>query len=136
MAARENLGLTLLQAAIGAARDAAEAIMAVYACDFEVRHKGDASPVTEADERAEAAILPVLARCSPGIQVISEEAAGKAALPVPQRRFWLVDPLDGTREFVSRNGEFTVNIALIEDGRPVLGVVLAPVLGRLYAGWE
>src|SRR6266496_4272515 len=89
---------------------------------------------TEADHRAEALILPALARITPGLQVVSEEAASAARIPVVAERFWLVDPLDGTKEFINRNGEFTVNIALVENGRPVLGVVLAPALNRLFAG--
>lgn len=124
----------LFEAALAAARDAAVAIMAVYATDFEVRGKDDASPVTAADEAAEAVILAALARCAPDIPAVSEEAAARGDIPRTGERFWLVDPLDGTKEFISRNGEFTVNIALIEQGRPVMGVVLAPALDRLYAG--
>ncbi|TMH96724.1 MAG: 3'(2'),5'-bisphosphate nucleotidase CysQ, partial [Betaproteobacteria bacterium] len=77
---------------------------------------------------------PALARITPGLQVVSEEAASAGRIPVVAERFWLVDPLDGTREFVNRNGEFTVNIALVERDTPVLGVVLAPASGRLFAG--
>ncbi len=121
------------------ARQAGAVVMGVYATDFAVRGKGDTSPVTEADERAEAVILAGLARLAPGIPVVAEEAVAAGCMPdVSGGRFWLVDPLDGTREFVSRNGEFTVNIALIEHGAPVLGVVLAPAVGgpagRLFAG--
>jgi len=119
------------------ARRAGEAILAVYATDFAVRGKADASPVTEADERAEALIVPALQALAPDVPVVAEEAVAAGRVPVVGRRFWLVDPLDGTKEFVSRNGEFTVNIALIEDGTPRLGVVLAPALGpggRLFAG--
>ena len=108
--------------------------MAVYATDFSVRGKGDASPVTEADERAEALILAGLADLDPVLPVLAEESVAAGRVPELGARFWLVDPLDGTKEFISRNGEFTVNIALIENGAPVLGVVLAPALGRLYAG--
>jgi 3'(2'), 5'-bisphosphate nucleotidase len=124
----------LLPAVIGIARRAGAAIMAIYAEDFAVRQKDDASPVTAADEAAEAIILPALQALTPDIPVVSEEAASAGHVPEIGRRFWLVDPLDGTREFIKRNGEFTVNIALIEDGRPVLGVVFAPALERLYAG--
>jgi 3'(2'), 5'-bisphosphate nucleotidase len=124
----------LLESLLPVARAAGEEILQVYATEFEVRDKDDASPVTEADERAEALILPELATLTPDVPIVSEEAAAAAALPTAGSRFWLVDPLDGTKEFVSRNGEFTVNIALVEDGRPVLGVVLCPALGRLYAG--
>ena len=121
------------------AREAGAVVMAVYATDFDVRGKGDASPVTEADERAEAVILAGLARLAPGIPVVAEESVAAGRTPdVSGGRFWLVDPLDGTREFVQRNGEFTVNIALVEQGQPVLGVVLAPAVGgpggRMFTG--
>jgi 3'(2'), 5'-bisphosphate nucleotidase len=114
--------------------------MAVYARPITVHGKADDSPVTEADWRAEAVILQGLAADCPGEVVIAEEAmaAGRApAMPAAGQPFWLVDPLDGTREFIGRNGEFTVNLARIDQGEPVLGVVLAPaqgVRGRLYAG--
>lgn len=127
----------LLEPLCAIARRAGAAIMTIYATDFAVRDKNDASPVTEADEKAEAVILAELAQLTPEIPVISEEAAAAGCIPKVEQRFWLVDPLDGTKEFISRNGEFTVNIALIEDGRPVLGVVLAPALGktgRLFSG--
>lgn len=117
-------------------RRAGEAVMAVYATDFAVRGKADDSPVTEADRRAEAIIAEALQQLTPDIPVIAEEAisAGLSTSVSPDQRFWLVDPVDGTREFVGRNGEFTVNVALIEHGLPVLGVVQAPALGLLYAG--
>jgi 3'(2'), 5'-bisphosphate nucleotidase len=127
----------LLESIADLAREAGQVILQVYATDFDVRGKSDASPVTEADERAEAVILAGLSKLAPGIPVVAEEsvAAGKVPeLGAAGGRFWLVDPLDGTKEFISRNGEFTVNIALIEAGEPVLGVVLAPALGRLFAG--
>lgn len=124
----------LLKQAIEAARAAAAEILAVYATDFSVRDKPDASPVTEADERAEACIRSALAAATPDIPVVSEEAAARGVVPDVSACFWLVDPLDGTREFVKRNGEFTVNIALVEDGEPKLGVVLAPALKRIFAG--
>jgi len=126
-----------LPALADAARAAGQAIMQVYATDFEVRGKADASPVTEADERAERIIVERLRALAPAIPVVAEEAVAAGQVPEVGACFWLVDPLDGTKEFVSRNGEFTVNIALIRDGAPVLGVVLAPALGnggRLYAG--
>ena len=116
------------------ARGAARIILEVYASDFDIRAKADDSPVTEADERAEAFIVQALAAFTPGVPIVAEELAARGTLPAPGGLFWLVDPLDGTREFVSRNGEFTVNIALIEQGRPVLGVVQVPVADRLYAG--
>lgn len=124
----------LLEQVIAIARQAGDLVMEVYGSDFAVRGKLDASPVTEADERAEAFILQALAQCTPQIPVISEEAAAAGQVPEVGRRFWLVDPLDGTREFIKRNGEFTVNIALIDNAEPVLGVVLAPALQRLFAG--
>lgn len=124
----------LLETLIPLARQAGKLVMDVYATDFAVRGKDDASPVTEADERAEAVILAGLAALTPEIPVVAEEAVAAGKLPAVGERFWLVDPLDGTKEFIRRNGEFTVNIALIEAGQPVLGVVLAPALGRLYGG--
>ncbi len=138
----------LLQAVAAIARAAGDVVMAIYATDFAVHGKADASPVTAADEQAEALILAGLRSLTPHVPIVAEEAAaaGHAPLLAAGQRFWLVDPLDGTREFVARNGEFTVNIALIEHGRPVLGVVLAPAvagpsvepsagpLGCLYAG--
>jgi 3'(2'), 5'-bisphosphate nucleotidase len=111
------------------AREAGDAIMAVYQGDFAVQTKGDASPLTEADLRAEAIIQAGLARLFPDVAVWSEEAAQPAARV---ERFFLVDPLDGTKEFVQRNGEFTVNIALIDHGRPVAGVVVAPALAQAF----
>ncbi len=124
----------LLDGVVAAARRAGELILEVYRTDFAVRGKSDASPVTEADERAEAAIVPALEALAPGVPVVAEEAVAAGRIPQVGEWFWLVDPLDGTKEFISRNGEFTVNIALVHQGRPVLGVVLAPALGRLFAG--
>lgn len=108
--------------------------MRIYAGSCEVRTKADASPVTAADEQAEALIVAELASLAPDVPIVAEEAVAAGPAPPVGERFWLVDPLDGTREFVQRNDEFTVNIALIEHGRPVLGVVLAPALGQLYCG--
>ena len=116
------------------ARQAGALILEVYAKDFAVRGKADSSPVTEADERAERCILRALRALDPDTPVVAEEAVSAGCAPSVGQRFWLVDPLDGTREFVSRNGEFTVNIALVEAGAPVLGVVFEPVADRLYAG--
>ena len=125
----------LLQAVAAIARAAGDVVMAIYATDFAVHGKADASPVTAADEQAETLILAGLRRLTPHIPIVAEEAAaaGHAPLLAAGQRFWLVDPLDGTREFVARNGEFTVNIALIEHGRPVLGVVLAPAVAVVMA---
>lgn len=114
------------------------AILEVYgADDAGVREKADSSPVTEADVRAEAVILAGLAALTPDIPVVAEEsvAAGKVPENLENSPFWLVDPLDGTKEFISRNGEFTVNIALVGvDGAPVLGVVHTPALGGTHVG--
>lgn len=118
------------------ARIAGNEAMEIYATDFAVHDKDDKSPVTEADERVEAVILQRLAALTPDIPIISEEAAAAGHIPDVDSRFWLVDPLDGTKEFIKRNGEFTINIALIEQGRPVLGVVYAPALDRLFRGAE
>ena len=118
------------------ARFAGAEILKVYAADFITTRKEDQSPVTAADLAAEAVILAALQRISPHVPVIAEEDAQKHGLPdhAPDR-FWLVDPLDGTKEFVARNGEFTVNIALIERGVPVLGIIHVPVLGETYRGY-
>lgn len=116
------------------ARRAGAEILTIYATDFAVRGKADDSPVTEADERAEALIVPALQALTPDIPIVAEEAVAAGKMPEIGRQFWLVDPLDGTKEFIGRNGEFTVNMALVEDGVPVLGVVYAPALGRLFAG--
>lgn len=123
----------LLEGARRAARAAAQAILEIYNMPFKVRAKADASPVTEADERAEAIIIAALAKLAPEIPIVAEEMAARGEA-VAAARFWLVDPLDGTREFVAKNGEFTTNIGLIEDDRPVLGVVHLPVADATYAG--
>jgi 3'(2'), 5'-bisphosphate nucleotidase len=125
---------TLLESLVPLIRDAGRVIMGIYATDFDVSRKGDESPVTVADQQAEAVILAGLARLAPGIPVVAEEAVAAGHVPAVGERFFLVDPLDGTKEFISRNGEFTVNIALIEAGRPVLGLVYAPAIGRLFGG--
>lgn len=126
-----------LDAVVATVRRAGTVVMQVYGTDFAVRGKDDASPVTAADERAEALITPALQALAPEVPVVAEEAAAAGQVPAVGDWFWLVDPLDGTKEFVSRNGEFTVNVALVHRGAPVLGVVLAPALGpagRLFAG--
>jgi len=125
---------SLLEPLVDVSHQAGRAILAIYATDFDVRHKADRSPVTDADLQAEAIIVDALSRLTPQVPIVSEEAASESATPSVGQRFWLVDPLDGTREFVRRNGEFTVNIALVQDGRPVLGVIYAPALERLYTG--
>ncbi|MFT3906270.1 MAG: 3'(2'),5'-bisphosphate nucleotidase CysQ [Steroidobacteraceae bacterium] len=126
---------SLLPAVIDIAQAAGDAIMTVYARDFAVQTKADASPLTEADLAAQALINARLTALRPDIPIIGEEslpASTTERLGWPT--LWLVDPLDGTREFVARNGEFTVNIALVHQHEPVLGVMLAPALQRLYAG--
>ncbi len=123
----------MLEAVTGLAKEAGAAIMAVYDEDIAVQHKADDSPLTQADLAAHHVIDVGLARIAPDIPVISEESSViHYHERISWRRHWLVDPLDGTREFIKRNGEFTVNIALIEDHRPVLGVVYAPALGLLF----
>jgi 3'(2'), 5'-bisphosphate nucleotidase len=124
----------LLQRVETIALDAGRLVMAVYATEFAVDSKDDASPVTLADQRAEALIVDALRALAPDIPIVAEELVAAGCVPDIGDRFWLVDPLDGTREFVKRNGEFTVNVALIENALPVLGVVCAPALGTLYAG--
>jgi 3'(2'), 5'-bisphosphate nucleotidase len=120
-----------------AARAAGEKILEIYGRDFAVEYKGDDSPLTEADEASNAVIMEFLRTAHAGTPVISEE---NREIPYGERRewgrFWLVDPLDGTKEFIKKNGEFTVNIALIEDGRPVVGVVYRPVTATMYFGAE
>jgi 3'(2'),5'-bisphosphate nucleotidase len=108
--------------------------MAVYASNFAVASKADLSPVTEADARAEKVILEGLRKHWPDIPVLAEEQAAAGEMPQLGAKFFLVDPLDGTKEFISRNGEFTINIALAENGSPVEGVVYAPAVNRIYWG--
>ncbi len=124
----------LLELAADLARQAASVILAIRARGFETLHKDDHSPVTEADHQAEALIAAGLRAATPDIQVIAEEesAAGRAHDPAAQ--YWLVDPLDGTREFAAGHDEFTVNIGLVRHGQPVLGVVGVPALGELFGG--
>jgi 3'(2'), 5'-bisphosphate nucleotidase len=125
----------LLPAIVKLAEQAAAVILEHYRDDAAVRLKADASPVTVADEAAEAVILAGLAELTPSIPVVAEETVAAGRIPtLDDGPFWLVDPLDGTKEFISRNGEFTVNIALIEGGEAVLGVVLAPALGKVWWG--
>jgi 3'(2'), 5'-bisphosphate nucleotidase len=127
---------TLRQSCTELAREAAREIMRIYAGDLGVRDKADKSPVTDADHAAEAVIVAGLRALTPDVPVVAEEemAAGRVPTITPGGPFWLVDPLDGTKEFIKRNGEFTVNIALIEQGRPTLGIVLAPASDTLWRG--
>ncbi|HEX2582272.1 MAG TPA: 3'(2'),5'-bisphosphate nucleotidase CysQ [Dongiaceae bacterium] len=107
---------------------AGRAILAIYETAFAVRHKDDCSPVTEADHAAEAIIVQALGEMAPDIPTIAEEATQLTGLPTQAPdRFWLVDPLDGTKEFLKRNGEFTVNIGLVEDCRATAGIIHIPV---------
>lgn len=131
----------MTEALLAIAREAGEATMVVYtrlhngtADDGWVKGKADGSPVTEADLRAHTIIVAQLAALTPQIPVVSEEDAASLAHRQPQGEFWLTDPLDGTKEFISGSHEFTVNIALIRDGAPVFGVVHAPALGQSYWG--
>ena len=117
------------------ARAAGDAILTIYRQPFAVEYKQDESPLTAADQGAHEVIVQALARLTPDIPVLSEESdAETMQARLGWSRYWLVDPLDGTKEFVSRNGEFTVNIALIDHGRPVWGLVYAPVLDKLWYG--
>ena len=124
----------LLDGLIAASIEAGRIILDVYARPIDVAFKADASPVTEADGRAEAVLLAALARLAPGVPVVAEESVAAGRVPPAAERVVLVDPLDGTKEFIGGNGEFTVNVALIEHGVPVMGVVHAPAIGRLFAG--
>jgi 3'(2'), 5'-bisphosphate nucleotidase len=120
---------------IACAKDAGAKILEIYARDFQIDYKADESPLTEADEAANEVIMEFLRREYVDTPIISEE---NKQLGYAERkswnRFWLVDPLDGTKEFIKKNGEFTVNIALIENGAPVLGVVYRPVTDTVYMG--
>jgi len=122
-----------LEGIIALAYKAGAEIMRIYASVIAAEVKADSSPVTEADREAEAVILAGLAALAPDTPVVAEEAAAAGLIPHIGERFFLVDPLDGTREFIGRTGEFTVNIAYVENGRPVSGVVYTPALGALYA---
>lgn len=125
-----NLDASLIDLAIAAGAR----IMEIYSEPVDVDQKSDGSPVTRADEAAEEIILDGLGRLFPNVPVVAEEAVEAGRVPDAAETYFLVDPLDGTKEFINRNGEFTVNIALIDKGIPVFGVVLAPALGKLYWG--
>jgi 3'(2'), 5'-bisphosphate nucleotidase len=117
-----------------AAREAGEAILAVVRRGFEVEAKHDTSPVTEADRAAELVILAALARVAPGVPVVAEEEVAAGRIPAHEDLFFLVDPLDGTKEFIRGGDDYTVNIGLVQAGMPRLGIVFAPATGRLHAG--
>ena len=123
------------QQLIDLARVAGDAILDIYRSDFDVQNKSDDSPLTQADLAAHRVISETLATLTPDIPVLSEESVPpEFSVRKGWDRYWLVDPLDGTKEFVNKNGEFTVNIALIEGGEPVFGVVGVPVTGEVYVG--
>jgi 3'(2'), 5'-bisphosphate nucleotidase len=125
----------LREACTALARQAAREIMRIYAGDLGERTKADKSPVTDADHAAEAIIVAGLRALTPGTPVVAEEEIAAGHVPqIDDGPFWLVDPLDGTKEFIKRNGEFTVNIALIEGGVPILGIVLAPTTDTVWRG--
>ncbi len=114
---------------------AGEAVLAIYnSPDFSARTKEDGSPVTDADTAAETIIIAALKALAPDTPIVAEEEAAAGRIPETASNFFLVDPLDGTKEFLNRNGDFTINIALIENGEPVCGVVYAPAHGTIYAG--
>src|SRR4051812_11935337 len=120
---------------VAVSREAGAAILNVYSRDFQAAHKADRSPVTEADTAAEALIVEALAKLAPGVLVVAEEQCASNGVPsAAPDRFFLGDPLDGTKEVIAKNGEFTVNIALSEHGRPVLGVVFLPAFDTCCAG--
>jgi 3'(2'), 5'-bisphosphate nucleotidase len=126
-----------IQQVISVAQEAGKAIMAIYETDFGVEDKADKSPLTAADRESNAVIMRHLKSHFPQIPIISEE---NKEVPYSERAdwdwFWLVDPLDGTKEFIKRNGEFTVNIALVHNGKPVLGVIYVPAQGVTYYASE
>jgi 3'(2'), 5'-bisphosphate nucleotidase len=122
----------LLETARHAALRAGEAILEVYATAFDVQQKTDNTPVTEADLASERIIVAMLTEAAPEIPIASEELVEAEGLPAWAARFWVVDPLDGTKEFIARNGEFAVSIALVEEGIPILGVIHGPALGITY----
>ncbi|WP_404473992.1 3'(2'),5'-bisphosphate nucleotidase CysQ [Vreelandella venusta] len=126
----------LLERVLAIAYKAGEAIMAVYGREFRVELKDDNSPLTEADQAAHRVIMRGLQALPQQLPVLSEEDVDGFAGIDSAGRYWLVDPLDGTKEFIKRNDEFTVNIALIQNGKPVLGVVTAPALGVAYLAAE
>src|ERR1700677_3144481 len=119
---------------VAAAVEAGRAAHEIYIAGFEVQRKADHSPVTQADHAAEAIILARLRQAAPEVPIVAEEEVAAGRLPAFGSQFFLVDPLDGTKEFIQRIGDFTVNIALIRDGVPIMGVVYAPVTAGLFIG--
>lgn len=133
--ANDDADMLLCHRLVELAQDAGREIMRFYGSGVEVEKKNDDTPVTEADRRGEEIILAGLIQACPEIPVVAEEAASRGQVPDDTSgEFFLVDPLDGTREFISRRGEFTVNIALVRNGVPAAGVVYAPALHEIYAG--
>jgi 3'(2'), 5'-bisphosphate nucleotidase len=127
--------ILLMPKVLAIAEQAGAVILEHYHGETTVSTKADASPVTAADEAGEAVILAALRELTPNVPIVAEEAVAKGEVPeVGDGPFWLVDPLDGTKEFISKNGEFTVNIGLIENRQPILGVVLAPAKGLAWWG--
>ena len=128
---------SLCRSCVNIARQAGDKILEIYETGFDIEHKDDQSPLTSADLASHHTIIDALSALTPDIPILSEESA---SLPFEQRKqwntYWLVDPLDGTREFIKRNGEFTVNIALIENHKSILGVIHVPVLGIDYFAYE
>lgn len=126
----------LVEGVLAACRDASTAILEIYnSDDFDIERKDDASPLTAADMASHRSLVAALTRMTPDIPILSEEsAADELDARREWNRLWVVDPLDGTREFIKRNGEFTINVALVEDARPVLGVIAVPVTGLVYSG--
>src|SRR3569833_779293 len=132
-----NMGATLtphMDTLVRIARAAGEEVLRHYQAGVDARVKSDRSPVTDADEEAEKLILTELAAAFPSVPVVAEEEAAAGRIARNRSHFFLVDPVDGTKEFVKRGGEFTVNIGEIVDGRAVAGVVFAPAIGRLFVG--
>ena len=124
--------MELAEKLLPAVLEAGRVEMGYYAGPIDVEHKADSSPVTAADKEAEAILLEALARAAPGIPVIAEESASAGQLPETGEVFFLVDPLDGTKEFIAKRGEFTVNVALVVNGRPQFGIVYAPASSDLF----
>jgi 3'(2'), 5'-bisphosphate nucleotidase len=124
----------LLEDIATASREAGEAILELVRRGFDVEQKEDLSPVTEADRAAELAILAALARAAPGVPIVAEEEVAAGRIPAIGDTYFLVDPLDGTKEFIRGGDDYTVNIGLIANGQPLLGAVFAPARGTLHAG--
>ncbi len=122
----------LTDALLPAVLEAGRVEMAYYRSHVDVQHKADASPVTAADQEAEIILIRALLHAAPSIPVVAEESSAAGNTPLTGRSFFLVDPLDGTKEFIKKNGDFTINIGLIVDGKPVYGLVYAPAMDQLY----